>query len=402
MFGFFTLSNFAGIFYWIVPMTVFMTSVYIVAFSRESFAGLIFISVMSLHPLVALPIASLLACLKDTTRRFLESCGYFWYFNVQSSFQQFLKSLFNFNMMTYLGSVSLVQLYLFVSWINRRKVLIANGFGTVVKTNFEFTNEPFNQCKVNATSNEDSSNEILNLLARVDQYDKAWILFSCGVFFFLFHTIESLVAMVREPYSRSLVNFLLGQLAESEDTNHHEDGIDLEVFGRNSEEENGHKYTSEDENHEVAEVRDMIPNDASEVENAGLDEMEKIESEENGHTECLGHSLEDEHLEVTEMIATSTVSPQVNSDQIDCQINDLLNIEQDLAITPPLKDENVQTVNDGCKWNSKKVLKVMTYTLAITFIVLVMICPQTFHFFMHQLQVDNGNSKNLVITKHLM
>ena len=111
-------------------------------------------------------------------------------------------------MMNYLGCVMGCQWYLFLMWIDdRRTVITSRDDGAFVTTSFGFKDKPFENCKDDLSEGE--SNWLLNVMAEINQYDKAWILFGASLFFFAFHLMESLfVCYFPDPIP--MTNFLSG------------------------------------------------------------------------------------------------------------------------------------------------------------------------------------------------
>ena len=373
------MQNFAGIAYWISPLSVFMMSIYIIAFSRESFPALIFISILCLHPIVAIPIAIFVDSLQEIAIRLLDLCGYFRCFNPQTAIQRFLKRLFTFTMTTYLGCLNLVQWYLFLFWINKREVLIRNGYGSI-KTMNQFKDEPFNQCPClddicNFT--KDTTNEILNVMSEIYQYDKVWILLGSSGFFFVYHFIESLV--VSERYSKPLLNFLTGR------------PVDDDI-----------KETTE----EVQEELEM--NQISQIQQNALetDDISRERSDNVAEDVDLFHSEDQGIVGVVRSVNRQSIEASADQDSIQSLLESCNPMDHDdnpsekqvLSTSLEKMEEKKRTRKIPCM-KPLQCSKVIPNTLAIFYIVFVVCCPLTFDFFMDNELKHNGNSKYLQLNE---
>ena len=204
MSGFFSLMFWKGFLYWSTPFLVYFGSLFVIAFSRESFAGLIFITILMVHPIVTIPMATFVDLIRDVMLALLAkySCSC-----LPNPCQRILKRVFTFTMISYLGCVMLCQYYLFASWIHIRQTLYFETYG-VVTPYIEFKNKPFENCGDNSAESKAKSNWLLNVMATYDQYNKAWIVFGASMFFFAFHLMESFCLFLADPIP--MANFLSG------------------------------------------------------------------------------------------------------------------------------------------------------------------------------------------------
>lgn len=124
-----------------------------------------------------------------------------------SKAKKILERLFTFSMITYLGCIMTCQTYLFVTWIKTRQTISNNGLESVILLN-EFKDKDFNIC-CEDNCLEGKTNWLLNIMAEINQIDKAWILFGSSVFFFIFHWIQSLCLFLPAPIP--MKNFLSGK-----------------------------------------------------------------------------------------------------------------------------------------------------------------------------------------------
>ena len=321
-----------------------MMSIYVIAFARESFPALIFISILSLHPIVAIPIATFIDYVQSKAKQVLYLCGYFRCFDPQTTIQRFLRRLFTFTMITYLGCLTLVQWYLFFNWIDKKEFLIQNGFGSI-KTMSKYKAEPFNQCPCppdeKCDSEIDTTDEILNATSKMRQYDKAWILLGASGFFFVYHLIESFV--VKEPYSKPLINFLTGR-PESDYVQDEEVQKEIEMMA-------------------ALQVKSDLAsqNDQSKPSSDNLSIVEALVDQENS-------SLMDEK------------QPENPS-------NPLTNIDHHNSVElPTIIRNHKRQIN--C-------FQVSAILVAILYMVFVICCPLTFEFFIKKDLKHNENSKIL-------
>ena len=372
------MQNFAGIVYWISPLSVFMMSIYIIAFSRESFPALILISILSLHPIVAIPIAIFVDSLQEIAIRLVDLYGYFRYFNLQTAIQRFLKRLFTFTMTTYLGCLTLVQWYLFLAWIDKREVLIRNGYESI-KTMNQFKDEPFNQCPCPddiCNFTKDTTNEILNVMSEIYQYDKVLTLLGSSGFFFVFHFIESLV--VSEPYSKPLLNFLTGRPVDDaeETTEVVQEEIEMNQISQSQQNALETDDISHERSDNVAEDVDLFHSEDQFV--VGSVNRQSLEA--SADQESFQSLLE-------------SCNPMEH--------NDNPSEEQNSSTSLGEMEEKQRTSKIVCM-KPFKCSKVIPNTLAIIYIVFVACCPLTFDFFMDNELKHNGNSKFLQFNMNMI
>ena len=200
--GFFTKNFAKGFAYWFLPFVVYFGSLFVIAFARESFAALIYITIIMLHPIITIPMSTFVDCIQGKVLGLLKKFSCFYPFLNHKMLQR----VFTFTMMNYLGCVMGFQWYLFLMWIDdRRTVITSRDDGAFVTTSFGFKDKPFENC--DDKSSEGESNWLLNIMAEINQYDKAWILFGASLFFFAFHFIESVfVSLFPDPIP--MTNFL--------------------------------------------------------------------------------------------------------------------------------------------------------------------------------------------------
>ena len=350
-----------------------MMSTYIIAFSRESFPALVFISILSLHPIVAIPIGIFADCVQAKAHQLLDSC-----FNPQRAINIFLKRFFTFTMITYLGCLTFLQWYLFLIWIEKREVLIRNGFGSIGTFN-DVKQELFNQCPClddNCQYIMDSSkNLITNFLSMyVFQYEKAWILLGSSGFFFVFHFIECL--MVSEPYSKPLLNFLTGKPVDDVNDTKDENRYEIEM-----------KEVSQSQQNSSLIDTSQIPNQ---------DDLCEEEETENARRN-INLPVVDLYLAREESLVPSAKrqSVEVSDDQKSLEHDENQSKEQKTSNSLE-SIEHQQTAQTIVGKKRSKCFKVFANILAIIYIGCVVCCPLTFDFAMDYELRKIGNSKSFL------
>ena len=208
--GFFTINNLKGFLYWIIPLTAYMTSMYLIAFSRESFVSMIFIMSLMLHPIGAVPIAYLI----DTLKQGLEELVFkrIGTLNTNGPFRKWLGRLFTFTTVSYLAFVILIQYHLFCIWIKYRNAY--TDYGVPVASLNGFKNKPFNQCCEDCEIIEEKDS-ILNYLTKLSSDQKAYVLLGSFLSLMCFHFVESLLSTCKPP--KSLIDFYIAKEDEIKD-----------------------------------------------------------------------------------------------------------------------------------------------------------------------------------------
>ena len=188
-----------GVTYWLLPLIVYFSSVFIIGFSRESLAAQIFISILALHPVFSIPLGYLFQAIQDGLHKCLQLCH---------CDNRLFKCFCTFTMINYLGCVTACQYYLFYFWIEQRKVLIENGYSSVTTFN-EFKDKSFNFCCKDCPAG-DETNFLPNLMASFHRDLKCCILISCSLFFFAFQLFESMVLCICHSKPIAMITFILG------------------------------------------------------------------------------------------------------------------------------------------------------------------------------------------------
>ena len=190
-----------GVIYWLLPLVVYFSSVFIIGFSRESLAAQILISILALHPVFSIPLGYLFQAIQDGLHKCLQLCH---------CDNRLFKCFSTFTMINYLGCITGFQYYLFYFWIEQRKVLIENGYSSVTTFN-EFKDKSFDFCCEDCPAG-DETNFLPNFMAKFLYRDlKCWILLSCSLFFFTFHLLESMLLCICHSKPIAMITFILGR-----------------------------------------------------------------------------------------------------------------------------------------------------------------------------------------------
>ena len=279
-------------------------------------------------------------------------------------------------MITYLGCLTFLQWYLFLIWIEKREVLIKNGFGSIGTFN-DVKQELFNQCPCpddNCQYIMDSSkNLITNFLSMyVFQYEKAWILLGSSGFFFVFHFIECL--MVSEPYSKPLLNFLTGKPVDDVSDTTEENPNEIEM-----------KEVSHSQQNASLIDTSQIPNQD--------DLCEEAEETKNGLRNI---NLPDVDLSLLqeESLVPSAKRQSVEDSYDQKSLGHDDNQSREQKTSNSLESiEHQQTAQKMVGKKRSKCFKVIANILAIIYISCVVCCPLTFDFAMDYELKKIGNSK---------
>ena len=190
-----------------------MASLYAIAFSRESFGGLIFVMIAMTHPAVMLPISHLAESIKNLLLWILKLFGIS--FNSTSIFMKLFKRLSTFSMVTYLAFIIAIQYYLFHVWLGER-LIVKEEFGyTTLEVLNDFIKGGYYRC--NCTSSEDCQNteevdSVLNFLVTLTSQQKTYILLASLLILIVYHLIEAIAVLFNEHEIVPLKRFVLGQI----------------------------------------------------------------------------------------------------------------------------------------------------------------------------------------------
>lgn len=230
--GFFSWNNFKGCLYWILPLSVYFSCIYVITFSQESFGNLIFITIIMLHPAVSIPIAFFI---RTIGKMFKSIFKYFGCdileedYQPQSAIFEWLKNIFNFTTILYLACTTATQHYLFSSWINEQKFMIAKGYALSIIPRNSFTNLIFSLCEKCESGDCPPQTEekinMTNAMAYFTFQHKTGLLLSAIGFMVAYHLLESFLAskfyiMPSKPF----LTFVIGKTEVDIEVNTNEEG----------------------------------------------------------------------------------------------------------------------------------------------------------------------------------
>ena len=188
-----------------------MASLYAIAFTRESFGGLIFVMIAMTHPAVMLPISHLAESIKNLLLWILKLFGVS--FNSTSLFMKISKRVVTFSMVTYLALIVAIQYYLFCVWLNER-LIVREEFGyTTLEVLNDFNYGAYNQCNCTSPGDchtNDTVGSILNYLAFLTSQQKTSILLVSLLILIAYHLIE--VTAIFNNHIFPLKKFILAEI----------------------------------------------------------------------------------------------------------------------------------------------------------------------------------------------